>query len=152
MTLDPAGVAAAVGGTTLLPDRHPASAGALFGLAAGLGIIPIPGLESASAAMGAGFILGSVAAGAVLGAVTGIILGVALRLTGSRDKVSITDQGVKRGGILLVARVDEEHTEETARRVMEDNGAVDIQNLTDKWDLSIWSDFQEVPPETVAKD
>src|SRR5574340_857114 len=77
--------------------------GGLFGLLAGLGFIPIPGVDAATYRISTGFVLTSVAAGLIAGGVTGIILGSAFRLFVSKDKAAITDQGIKRGGLLVVA-------------------------------------------------
>jgi hypothetical protein len=117
----------------------------LFGLLAGLAIIPIPGVDAATYRISPGFVLTSVLSGVIAGAITGAILGVATRLLASRDRMAITSQGIKRGGLLVVARVGQMSSEETARRVLEQHGAVDIQNLTERWDQSVWSELTEVP-------
>lgn len=125
--------------------------GAFIGLLIGLGVLPIPALDTVFNRTNPLFIVNAVGFGLAWGAVTGIILGAAARLLGSRDRVSITSKGVKRGGLLVVTLTDEAHTEAEARRILENHGAVDIQNLTDKWDLGIWSDFREFQSGTEAQ-
>lgn len=120
--------------------------GGLLGLLLGLGVIPLPGVDSATYRMVPSFVFTAVAAGVLAGGVTGAILGVASRLFTSRDKVAITEKGVKRGGLLLVVRIPDDGARlETARRIMQESGAVDLENLSEKWDASVWSDFAEVP-------
>ena len=122
-----------------------AMAGGLLGLLLGIGVIPLPGVDAATYRVVPAFVLSAVAAGAVAGGVTGAILGVASRLFTSRDKVAITSQGVKRGGLLLVVRPHDDRQLETAWRILEQNGAVDLQDLNEKWDPEVWSDFNQVP-------
>lgn len=120
--------------------------GGLLGLLFGLGIIPLPGVDSATYRIVPAFVFTAVAAGVLAGGVTGAILGVASRLFTSKDKVAITEKGVKRGGLLLVVRLPDDNARlETARRILEEHGAVDLQNLSEKWDPGVWSDFTELP-------
>ena len=137
--------APAVGRSAVVGAVMLAMAGALLGLLLGIGVIPLPGVDAATYRVVPAFVLSAVAAGAVAGGVTGAILGVASRLFTSRDKVAITSQGVKRGGLLLVVRPHDDTQLETARRILEHNGAVDLQDLNEKWDPEVWSDFNQVP-------
>ncbi len=137
--------APAVGRSALLGALSLGLAGALLGLIIGLGIIPLPGVDPAVLRSNPVSVLSSALIGFAWGAATGAILGTAVRLLGSRDKVRITSRGVKRGGLLLVVPAGDRQREEAARRILRENGAVDVQNLTDKWDLSVWSDFNELP-------
>lgn len=137
--------APAVGRSAVVGAVMLAMAGALLGLLLGIGVIPLPGVDAATYRVVPAFVLSAVAAGAVAGGVTGAILGVASRLFTSRDKVAITSQGVKRGGLLLVVRPHDDTQLETARRILEQNGAVDLQDLNEKWDPEVWSDFNQVP-------
>ncbi|MFZ6028661.1 MAG: hypothetical protein ACOYYS_13165 [Chloroflexota bacterium] len=82
-------------------------------------------------------------------AVTGAILGAAAVLLFSSEKAAITTQGVKRGGLLLVVNAGEDaHKEDIAHVVMESQGAVDVENLTETWDARVWSQYEgvEIPP------
>ena len=71
-------------------------------------------------------------------------MGTAVRLLRTNNKVRITSQGIQRGGVLVVARVGQMNSEETARRILEENGAADLQNLTEKWDASVWDEVGEM--------
>ena len=137
--------APAVGRSAVVGAVMLAMAGGLLGLLLGIGVIPLPGVDAATYRVVPAFVLSAVAAGAVAGGVTGAILGVASRLFTSRDKVAITSQGVKRGGLLLVVRPHDDRQLETAWRILEQNGAVDLQDLNEKWDPEVWSDFNQVP-------
>jgi hypothetical protein len=79
------------------------------------------------------------------GALVGAILGAAFRLLTSRENARITPTGIKRGGVLVVVNTDGTQ-EEDAKRVLKENGALDLQNLTEKWDSKVWDGFKEVQP------
>jgi hypothetical protein len=81
----------------------------------------------------------------VQGGITGAILAVAIRLFTSRENAQITPTGIKRGGVLVVVNADETQ-KEIAERVMRESGALDVENLTEKWDSNVWADFREVQP------
>jgi hypothetical protein len=81
----------------------------------------------------------------VQGGITGAILAVAIRLFTSRENAKITPTGIKRGGVLAVVNADDTQ-KEIAERVMRESGALDVENLTEKWDSSVWADFREVQP------
>jgi hypothetical protein len=119
--------------------------GGVVGLLFGLGVIPLPGVDAATYRVVPLFVLAAVAAGMLGGGVTGAILGVAFRLLSSKDKVAITEKGVRRGGLVLVVRLPDEGRVDTARQILEENGAVDLEDLSEKWDPAVWSDFTEVP-------
>ena len=117
---------------------------ALIGLLIGLGELQIPGL-SPDFTRGPYLEMMAWALFVVQGAITGAILGVAIRLFTSRENAKITPTGIKRGGVLVVANADDSQ-KETAERVMKESGALDVENLTEKWDSKVWADFREVQP------
>jgi hypothetical protein len=45
----------------------------------------------------------------------------------------------------VVVKADETQ-KEIAERVMKENGALDSENLTEKWDSNVWEGFREVQP------
>jgi len=81
----------------------------------------------------------------VQGAITGAILGVAIRLLTSRENAKITPTGIKRGGVLVVVNAEGDQ-KETARQVMKEAGALDSEDLTEKWDSNVWDGFRAVQP------
>jgi len=81
----------------------------------------------------------------VSGALAGAILGAAFRLLTSRENARITLTGIKRGGILLVVNADDTQ-KEIAERALKESDALDVENLTQKWDSNVWADFRKVQP------
>jgi len=114
----------------------------IIGLLIGLGKLQIPGL-SPDFTRGPELEMMAFALFVVQGGITGAILGVAIRLFTSRENAKITPTGIKRGGVLVVVKGDDSQ-KETAERVMKESGALDVENLTEKWDPNVWADFREV--------
>jgi hypothetical protein len=84
------------------------------------------------------------------GAVTGAILGVAARLAAAREKPAFTRTGITHGGVILAVNV-EEHQGKIAREVLEQAGAIDLVDLSEKWKPDVWSEFRELqPPSAVS--
>jgi hypothetical protein len=82
--------------------------------------------------------LGLTVISALIGAFIGGVLGAVYTYGRSSEKVEIEPEGVKRGGLLVVVNVDDSD-EETAHKLMAENGAVDVKNLTQTWDAAAWS-------------
>ena len=104
------------------------------GLLAGLGLMAIPGVGPV------------VAAGWLVATLTGAGLGAAAGgLTGSLTSAGVSEtdahayaEGVRRGGSLLTAKVDEAHAV-VAMRILEEHGAVDLDARTQGWESEGWS-------------
>jgi len=79
------------------------------------------------------------------GIVTGAIIGVASRLASAREKPAFTRSGITHGGVVLAVNVDEARSE-NAKQVLEQTGALDLVNLSEKWDEGVWSGFKELQP------
>jgi hypothetical protein len=126
-----------------------ASAGAVLGgaggLLAGLGLLAIPGLGPivaagwlASAAFGAGV-------GFIGGAATGGIVG-ALKDAGHTDEEAhVYSEGMRRGGTLVSARVDDALVSE-AEELLRHNNAVDAQSRGSAYRQSGWSEYDHNAP------
>lgn len=104
------------------------------GLLAGLGMLAIPGLGPVVAA---GW-LASMLVGAGVGAAAGGVVGA---LTGAG--VSETDahayaEGVRRGGTLVTVRTDEAAID-TATRILDHDGTVDLNDRTSTWRSEGWN-------------
>ena len=128
-----------------------ANVGALLGggvgLLAGLGILAIPGLGPVVAA---GW-LAATALGAAAGAATGGIVG---SLTGAgveEDVAHIYAEGVRRGGSLVTARVEDAQVE-TARAILSRHGPVDAAALGDAYRAEGWSRFDSAAPALSAEE
>src|SRR5215216_667783 len=117
---------------------------AILGLLIARGIIIIPGFNP-DLTRGPYLEMITFALFLAQGAITGAILGVAIRLFTSRQNAKITPTGIKRGGVLVVVNADDTK-KDSAERVMRESGALDVQNLTEKWDSNVWADFREVQP------
>ncbi|HEY9010356.1 MAG TPA: hypothetical protein VIN06_05015 [Devosia sp.] len=125
--------------------------GGAGGLLAGLGILAIPGLGPVvaggwlfAAAMGA-------VAGAGVGAATGGIVGA---LTGAgvpESDAHVYAEGLKRGGALVTARVDESRAE-IAATILRDAEGVDIAIRRKKYEQEGWERFDETALPRTAPD
>jgi len=117
--------------------------GVILVLLVGVGVIPIqqilPSFEVGQTRM----IFNLAVTTFFISALIGAIVGAAYKLIRSADKPAITDEGVRRGGLLLVVNVDETQ-KANAHITLEENGAIDIENLTEKWDTDIWSRYEGV--------
>jgi hypothetical protein len=119
--------------------------GGVGGLLAGLGLLAIPGLGPivaagwlASTAVGAGI-------GAAGGAATGGIVG-ALKEAGHTDEeANVYSEGVRRGGTLVSARVDDSLATET-EAVLHRNRSVNAVERGSAYRESGWSTFDDKAP------
>jgi hypothetical protein len=120
--------------------------GGLLGWLVGTGAISLPYLEPGSAPREPLFITMSVVWGLVAGGLTGTILGVASRLLRSREKAEVMTQEIEKRGVLVTVGLDGSQTEAQARRVLEERGAVEVGNPSEKWDLDAWASPNEMNP------
>ena len=104
-----------------------AAVGGLAGLMVGLGALAIPGIGPVIATGSLGTTLLATATGAALGGVTGGLLGALLDLGIPQEEAYFYVEGVKRGGVLLVVRADDECAPE-ALNIMHSFNAVDMES------------------------
>ena len=114
-----------------------AAVGGLGGLLVGLGLLAIPGVGPVLAAGP----IAAALAGAGLGAVGGAFVGALADLGMSDDEAQQFAEAVRRGGILLAARVDEGALDR-AVEIMERNGAIDVAEKVKEWRGKGWSRFE----------
>ncbi|MCB0193078.1 MAG: hypothetical protein KDJ65_14135 [Anaerolineae bacterium] len=127
-------VAGAVGGASL---------GMFAGLVAGIGSMFIPGVGPVIAGSTLATLLGTAAAGAGLGAVAGgALLGGLVKMGVPTDDAEVYAEGLKRGGILMAVTVNSDQISEVSRLLYE-TGAIDADNLRDKWEVDGWRSFDE---------
>jgi hypothetical protein len=112
--------------------------GAGVGLLAGLGALAIPGIGPVVAG---GWLLSTVV-GAALGLASGSIVGALLRAGVSEDDAHVYAEGVRRGGTLVTARVDDARAD-TARAILRDTQGVDIEARRREYAGEGWSRFDE---------
>ena len=138
--------AAGAGGVEAMHVARSAGAGALgggaigglAGLLVGLSSLAIPGLGPVIAAG----ILQASLAGIVIGASTGGVLGAFSGLGLSEEEAEAYAEGVKRGGILVVAHASDDKVE-LAETIMNNAGAIDIEEAVNQWRGSGWDRFDE---------
>lgn len=122
-----------------------AALGGAGGLLAGLGLLAIPGLGPivaagwlAATAVGAGI-------GAAGGAATGTIVGALKEAGHTDDEAHVYSEGVRRGGTLLSARVDDSVVG-AAEDVLDRSRSVDAATRGADYRQSGWSSFDEAAP------
>jgi hypothetical protein len=120
--------------------------GGFIGFLVGSGKILLPGLEPGLVDINSAFLAVSIMAGLVGGGLTGIILGVASRLLRSREKAEVMTRKIKQEGVLVTVSVGDSQSEARARRVMEENKAIEVGNPSEKWDLNAWISPNENSP------
>lgn len=115
--------------------------GALVGAVVGLGAVLIPGIGPVIAA---GPLVGAAGAiaGAIIGGTTGGITGGLLSLGVPQEEAHYYAEGVRRGGTLVTATVDDGMVS-TAESVFERYNPIDIQQRAAAWQQSGWKGFDE---------
>jgi len=114
--------------------------GGLAGLLAGLGMLAIPGLGPVVAA---GWLV-STAALAITGGAAGGLIGSLTQHGVSEDEANAYAEGVRRGGTLVTARVNDP---DVARvEAIMDRSAVNIRDRARMWEKSGWTRFDPKAP------
>lgn len=128
-----------------------AAVGGAGGLLAGLGLFAIPGIGPV---IGAGW-LAATLAGAAAGGIAGGVIGALVDAGVDEHDAHVYAEGVRRGGTLVTARVDEEQTD-AAMAILCDAGAVDVNERRSAYESRGWAGFDPVgdpwepTPEEVA--
>ncbi len=122
-----------------------AAVGGVGGLLAGLGLLAIPGLGPivaagwlASTVVGAGI-------GAAGGAATGTIVGALKEAGHTDDEAHVYSEGVRRGGTLLSARVEDDLVVE-AEAALDRNRSVDAATRGTAYRQDGWNSFDDTAP------
>ncbi|MBV9221405.1 MAG: hypothetical protein JO366_07600 [Methylobacteriaceae bacterium] len=118
-----------------------ALAGGGAGLLAGLGLLAIPGLGPVVAA---GW-LAAAAVGALAGGIAGGLIGALVDAGVSPEHAHVYAEGVRRGGSLVAARVDDALASK-ARSIMATNGAVDPETRRTVYEAGGWKGFDDAAP------
>ena len=123
--------------------------GGLAGVLIGLGALAIPGIGPVlaagpfAAAIGtAGAAVGAGALGAGIGAAAGGILGALVGAGIPEEDANLYAEGVRRGGALVMARVDDQQLE-AALDIMERHNVVDIDERGQELRSAGWSRYDE---------
>lgn len=120
--------------------------GGLIGFLIGTGTAPMPSAEPGTADMNAFFLTASVISGIIVGGLIGVLLGAASRLLMSREKAEVMTRQIEKRGVLVTVGVNDPQSETRVRRVMEENGAQEVGNPSEKWDLDAWFSPNELSP------
>jgi hypothetical protein len=117
-----------------------AALGGLSGLLVGLGALTIPGIGPIIAAGPLAIAL-STLVGAGAGAAAGGAAGVLVEAGIPREEADYYSEGLRRGGVLVMARVDETVVDQ-ATNIMHLHGAVNARERADAWRREGWAGQQ----------
>jgi hypothetical protein len=138
-TLDPAvqdaGTGAGIGATL----------GGVGGLLAGLGLLAIPGIGPVVAAGWLVATAAGAAGGALVGAAAGGLVGALTHAGVPENDAHVYAEGVRRGGTLVTAKVDEPLAA-TSRTILSDDRTVDVAQRRQAYEAQGWSQFDEGAP------
>jgi len=112
--------------------------GGVVGLAAGMIAVVLPGIGPLIAA---GPIAGAIG-GLAVGAATGGIIGLLKDHGISEEEAEFYAEGVRRGGSLITVHGVPEDREENARKIMDDKGAIRVEELADEMRRGEWAGLQ----------
>jgi hypothetical protein len=119
-----------------------AAVGGAGGLLAGLGALAIPGIGPVVAG---GWLLSTVvgaATGAVVGGAAGGIVGALTDAGVDERDAHVYAEGVRRGGILVTARVDDSLAD-AAQAILQNDDGVNIETRRRDYEASGWESFDE---------
>ncbi|WP_245197483.1 hypothetical protein [Labrys sp. LIt4] len=121
-----------------------AAVGGIGGLLTGLGVMAIPGVGPVVAAGWLAATVAGAATGAVVGGVAGGLVGALTDRGVEKDEAQVYAEGIRRGGSLVTATVDDDNAE-TARAILQ-RGSVDVRTREQTYRNEGWSGFVEDAP------
>ncbi len=121
----------AVGGTVV---------GGVVGALVGFGALAIPGIGPVIAAGTLATVLGSTALGAGIGAAAGGLIGALVGLGVPKEDAEYYNEGVRRGGTLVTVKADDDQAQD-AYNIMQNHGAVDIDERGANWKNEGWKGY-----------
>jgi uncharacterized protein (TIGR02271 family) len=111
--------------------------GGLGGLLVGLGTLAIPGVGPLIAAGP----LATTLLGAGVGAAAGGLLGSLIDVGVPEEEANYYAEGVRRGGVLVSVRAEDEMMVDRAVNILERHNAVDVQRRATEWQKAGWHRF-----------
>jgi Heat induced stress protein YflT len=117
-----------------------ASFGGGMGIVASLVALAIPGVGP----IVAGGAIATVIAGLGIGAASGGLIGALSNMGVSHEEAPLYEEAVRRGALILVAKVDEPVEREVVD-LMRENGARDLEDVADTWRAAGWSGLKTDP-------
>jgi hypothetical protein len=122
-----------------------ATVGGVGGLLAGLGLLAIPGIGPVVAAGWLAATAAGAVGGALIGAAAGGLVGALTHAGVPENDAHVYAEGVRRGGTLVTAKVDEPLVP-TARNILSDDRTVDVNERRRTYEAQGWSRFDEDAP------
>ena len=122
-----------------------AAVGGIGGLLAGLGLLAIPGIGPVVAAGWLAATAAGAAGGALVGAAAGGLVGALTHAGVPEHDAHVYAEGVRRGGTLVTAKVDEPLVH-TARTILGDDRTVDVAERRQAYEQQGWSRFDDTAP------
>jgi hypothetical protein len=119
-----------------------ALAGGAGGLLAGLGMLAIPGVGPVVAAGWLVTTLAGAAAGAVVGGAAGGVVGALIKSGVPEEDAQVYAEGVRRGGSLVVARVDDDQVT-AAETILDRSDRVNIAERRASYVQNGWERFDD---------
>ncbi|WP_442679480.1 general stress protein [Sphingomonas sp. ASY06-1R] len=116
--------------------------GGVGGLLAGLGLLAIPGLGPIVAAGWLASTVAGAAIGGVGGAATGSLVGALKNAGHTEDEANVYSEGVRRGGTLVSAKVDDQMVGE-AEAILDGNRGVTAATRGPVYREAGWNRFDE---------
>ena len=116
--------------------------GGVGGLLAGLGLLAIPGLGPIVAAGWLASTAAGAAIGGVGGAATGSLVGALKNAGHSEDEANVYSEGVRRGGTLVSAKVDDQMVGQ-AEAVLDGNRGVSAATRGSDYRQAGWTQFDD---------
>lgn len=122
-----------------------ATVGGVGGLLAGLGLLAIPGVGPVVAAGWLAATAVGAAGGAAIGAAAGGLVGALTHAGVPERDANVYAEGVRRGGTLVIAKVEESHGQ-IARNILGDDRSVDVVDRRNAYEADGWKRFDEASP------
>ncbi|MBP2236977.1 hypothetical protein J2Z31_003491 [Sinorhizobium kostiense] len=119
-----------------------AAGGGVIGLLTGLGLMAIPGVGPVVAAGWLASTAAGAAAGAVAGGAAGGLIGALTESGVDEDDAHVYAEGIRRGGTLVTARVDDSLAPQ-AETILQQRNRVDIAGRRSIYAQEGWSRFDE---------
>ncbi|MDQ2762390.1 MAG: hypothetical protein M3Y22_02510 [Pseudomonadota bacterium] len=119
-----------------------ATVGGVGGLLAGLGLLAIPGIGPVVAAGWLAATAAGAVTGAVVGAAAGGLVGALTHAGVTEEDAHVYAEGVRRGGTLVTAKVDEPLAA-TARNILSDDRTVNVADRRQAYQAQGWTTFDD---------
>jgi len=115
--------------------------GGVVGLAAGMIAVVLPGIGPLIAAGPLAGAIGGLSVGSAAGGVIGLLKEHGI----GEEQAEFYAEGVRRGGALVTVRGITEQRAKEARKILDQAGAIEVENLADEWRASGWQGTRVQP-------